>query len=419
MRRALRRLFTRRRMCWAVLGAGLTVPASARAQLTIHVGAVPAAKAHDATVYVAGSFNGWNPGAPAYALRRDAASGYVITLPESVRGAIEFKFTLGSWGSVETAAAGGEVPNRTFVIPAAGAATYVATIAAWHADAGANGVPTRAASTASSSVSILSDHFFMPQLGRARRIRLYLPPGYAGSRRRYPVLYMQDGQNVFDAATSFAGEWGIDETLDSLHAAGDPGLIVVAADNDGAHRLDEYDPWVNPTAKYGGGEGDAYVKFLTETLKPYVDRHYRTRPGRMTTAIGGSSMGGLIALYAALARPDVFGKAAVFSCACWIAEGPLLALARQARPKRPWPRLYFVSGARETETGEPAREQAHVADALIAAGFPRGRSVRALTRTDGKHAEWFWRREFVAAYRWLFADTSSAAAAAPGRSNHR
>ncbi len=405
-------------MWCAVLGTCLTVPATALAQLTIRVSAVPAATPHDATLYVAGSFNAWSPGATAYALRPDSAGGYVMTLPESVRGAIEFKFTLGSWVLVETTAAGGDVPNRTFVVPATGPATYAATVSRWHV-AATNGATPRAASTATASVSILSDSFFMPQLGRSRRIRLYLPPGYAGSRRRYPVLYMQDGQNVFDAATSFAGEWGIDETLDSLHALGDPGVIVIAVDNDGTHRLDEYDPWVNPAAKYGGGEGDTYVKFLTETLKPYVDRHYRTRPDRMNTAIGGSSMGGLIALYAALARPDVFGKAAVFSCACWIAEGPLLAFAWMARARRPWPRLYFVSGARETETGEPAREQAHVVDTLLAAGFPRERSVRALTRADGTHAEWFWRREFVAAYRWLFADTSSAAAAAPGRRSRR
>ena len=252
---------------------------------------------------------------------------------------------------------------------------------------------------------VLSDTFAMPQLGRTRRVWLYLPPGYASSTRRYPVLYLQDGQNVFDASTSFAGEWGIDETLDSLRARGDSGAIVVAVDNGGTHRLDEYDPWKSTNPQYGGGEGDAYVDFLAHTLKPYVDAHYRTRPDRAHTGVLGSSMGGLIALYAALKYPRVFGRAGVFSCACWIAKPQLLDYVRHARPLHPYPRLYFVVGARETADGQPARDQAEVVDSLAAAGFPVGVADTAIVRADGRHAEWFWRREFGAAYEWLFRGT--------------
>lgn len=257
-------------------------------------------------------------------------------------------------------------------------------------------------STASPSVTVLSDTFAVPQLGRTRRVWLYLPPGYATSTRRYPVLYLQDGQNVFDAATSFAGEWGVDESLDSLRARGDRGAIVVAVDNGGTHRLDEYDPWKSADPQYGGGEGNAYVDFLAHTLKPYVDAHYRTRPGRADTGVLGSSLGGLIALYAALKYPGVFGRAGVFSCACWIAKPQLLAYVRAARPLRPYPRLYFVIGANETADGQPARDQAEVVDSLAAAGFPVGVADTAIVRADGQHAEWFWRREFPGAYEWLF-----------------
>lgn len=118
---------------------------------------------------------------------------------------------------------------------------------------------------------MLSDSFRVPQLGRTRRLSLYLPPGDATSGRPYPVLHLLDGQNVFDAGTRSAGEWGVDETLDSLARVGDPGAIAVAVDNGGAHRIDEYDPWRTP--KYGGGEGGAYVAFLAGTLKFYVDAH--------------------------------------------------------------------------------------------------------------------------------------------------
>jgi metallo-beta-lactamase class B len=252
--------------------------------------------------------------------------------------------------------------------------------------------------TATASVAVLSDSFPVPQLGRTRRVWLYLPPGYATSGRRYPVLYLQDGQNVFDAATSFAGEWGVDESLDSLAARGDPGAIVVAVDNGGAHRVDEYDPWRDP--RYGGGEGDAYVAFLAETLKPYVDAHYRTLADPAHTGVLGSSLGGLIALYAALRRPDVFGRAGVFSCAAWIARDSLLAFVRRSRPAGE--RIYFVVGGRETDDGSQPRDQALVVDALRAAGFAFGTAVDAEVRPDGEHREWFWRREFPAAYLWLF-----------------
>ena len=303
--------------------------------------------------------------------------------------------------TVETTATGGDVENRAFTIPATGTATYTASVGAWRS-ASAPAAPR--ASTRSPSVSIISDSFAIPQLGRTRRVWLYLPPDYATSKKRYPVLYMHDGQNVFDAATSFAGEWGVDETLDSLHARGDRGAIVVAVDNGGTHRLDEYDPWVAEKKQYGGGEGGAYVDFLVHTLKPYVDRHYRTRPDRVNTAIVGSSMGGLISLYAALKYPKVFGRAGIFSCAGWIARSHVFSYARHAKPLRPLPRLYFVAGALETKDAEPARDQKEMIDSLTAAGFPMGRSLVSLIPADGKHAEWFWRREFPAAYRWLFDD---------------
>ncbi len=352
---------------------------------------------------MAGNFNGWRPAAPGYALARGDDGVYRLRLPDSVRGHVEFKFTRGSWASVETDAAGADVPNRAAEVPAAGEATLDAAVAGWRAGA----APPRA-HTASPSVHVLADSFFMPQLGRARRVWLYLPPAYAASAasgRRYPVLYLQDGQNVFDAATSFAGEWGVDESLDSLAARGDRGAIVVAVDNGGPRRLDEYDPWRNADTTLGGGEGDAYADFLARTLKPYVDARYRTLAGAAHTGVLGSSVGGLISLYAALKYPGVFGRAGVFSCACWIARPELLAyVAAHPAPRGPAaaPHFYFVVGARETADGGPARDQQLVVDALAAAGYAPGTAVRAAVRADGTHAEWFWRREFPAAYAWLF-----------------
>lgn len=400
-------------------GAGVNrswsqAPARAGAGLTIRLTSVPTGTPADATIYVAGTFNNWNPAAPGYRLTPRKHGQYAITLPDSVRGPVEFKFTLGSWDAAELDSAGGGVANRTFSVPASGAATYTGTVAAWRDPRTA---PPRL-HTARPTVSVLDTAFAIPQLGRTRRIWLYLPPDYATSTKRYPVLYMQDGQNVFDAATSFAGEWGVDETLDSLQAAGDWGAIVVAVDNGGSNRVNEYMPWPGTVAGIGGGEGARYVDFVVQTLKPYVDARYRTRPGRLDTGIGGSSLGGLISLYAALRYPEVFGRVLAFSSSLFI-NPDIFALARAARPLRPASRFYFISGLNEGGTGPLlraiARGQGAVVDTLAAAGFDVAADIRSFLPADGAHAEWFWRREFPAAYRWLFSDGGGPAAGAPDR----
>jgi metallo-beta-lactamase class B len=243
----------------------------------------------------------------------------------------------------------------------------------------------------------------MDPLDQTRRVWLYLPPDYESSGRAYPVLYMHDGQNLFDDATSYAGEWGVDETLDSLHAAGDPGIIVVGIDNGGETRADEYSPWRNERLN-SGGKGDLYVQFLTETLKPHIDSLYRTQPGPSTTGVMGSSMGGLISLHAMAQARDVFGAAGVFSPAFWFAP-EIFDIAEAMEPDS-FTRIYMMTGAQESANGE--RDSVYVEDhermaaTLTHAGFKRGKHLRALVREDGRHAEWFWRREFAAAYAWMF-----------------
>lgn len=392
--------------CAAVLLA--VVASRAGAQVTMRV-RVPASTPADSPVYVAGNFNVWNPGNPAYRLARGADGEYAITLPEAVRGPVEFKFTLGSWERVETDSAGGGIPNRRFVVPATGASTWTGTVAGWQDP---RKIPARK-STRRPGVTVLDTAFAIPQLGRTRRVWVYLPPDYATSGRRYPVLYMHDGQNVFDDSTSGFGEWGVDETLDSLYAAGDPGIIVVAVDHGGNKRLDEYSPYRN--ARYGGGEGDAYVDFLARTLKPLIDRRYRTRPDRLNTGVAGSSMGGLISLYAALKYPEIFGRAGIFSPAFWFSDGNY-AYARAARPPLPGTRFYFVTGAKEGDQPQVyVHDQRRMIDTLSKAGYRVGVQVDSAIRADGMHSEWFWRREFPRAYLWLFRSGSPSTDAEPRR----
>ena len=362
------------------------------AQATLKVTRVPAGTPPTDTLFVAGSFNGWNPHSAAYALARHADGSYQISLPASL-GVVEYKFTRGSWARSEVGPNQQPLANRRADLRPAAEITH--KVLAWSAPGSA--APPK--HTATAQVHVLSAAFAMPQLGRHRRILVYLPADYVRQpRRRYPVLYLHDGQNVFDAATSFSGEWGVDETLDRLRAAGqDPaGSIVVAIDNDPQHRSDEYIPWPNAEAK-GGGQGGAYVDFLARTLKPYVDAHYRTRSDAAHTGVAGSSLGGLLSVYAALKYPRVFGRVGAFSPAFWVCYDSLRAFAK-THPAAPTARFYFVCGPQESETMLPL--MAAWRNELRAQGVPAA-NISFHAPADGRHSEWFWQREFPAAYLYL------------------
>jgi predicted alpha/beta superfamily hydrolase len=375
----------------------------AQAQTTLRVLA-PAATPASQPIYVAGSFNSWQPAAAGYALARQADGSYQLMLPPTVRGSQEFKFTRGSWATGEADAQFQAVANRHAEFGAV-PTTLTLSVAAWQDQRPGGAAPAgHRPHTLTANVRVLADSFRLPQLpGRTRRVWLYLPPGYASQpTKRYPVLYMQDGQNVFDEATAFAGEWGVDETLNQLATSQEKvaRAIVVAVDNGDERRLDEYSPWANAEYKKGG-EGARYADFLALTLKPYLDAHYRTLPDAAHTAIAGSSMGGLIAFYAGLKYPQVFGRVGVFSPAIWFAKDSLLAYARRHRPAPLASRFYFVAGPAESETMLPLLVEAR--QQLLSNGVVPSH-IHLKVPADGQHAEWFWRREFGPAYRWLLAE---------------
>jgi predicted alpha/beta superfamily hydrolase len=356
------------------------------AQLTLRVTAIPANTPPGDDIFVAGNFNGWDPGAAAYQLQHQGGQVYELTFNPAA-GNLQFKFTRGSWQTVEGNASGSFLPNRTYNY-SGGADTLALQILSWEGSSG---------STAASNVSILSSSFYMPQLERSRRVWIYLPPDYETSAKDYPVLYLQDGQNVFDASTAFAGEWEVDESLNRLFEEGDEGIIVVAIDNGGANRINEYSPWVNPA--YGGGQGAAYVDFIVETLKPHIDANYRTRPEREHTGIMGSSLGGLISLYAAIEHQEVFGKAGVFSASFWFSDQSYAHVSSTG--KQAQMRIYLIAGQLEGSSGAQIADMNTMYNTLRAAGFGE-EEVLATPHADGQHSEWYWAREFPAAYEWLF-----------------
>jgi len=353
----------------------------------------------DSNLFIAGSFNGWNPQDSNYSFhKKDKArlndpigQGKYFLEIGLEDGSYEFKITGGGWNKVECKKGGVDIQNRFLKLTSDTIINM--TVEEW-----ADNIEKKPrVSSASKNVHIIDTAFLMPQLNRTRRVLIYLPPDYVNSKKRYPVLYMHDGQNIFDDLTSFAGEWGVDETLDSISSHRKE-MIVVAIDHGGSKRMNEYCPYdmsEGPNGeKFGEGEGNKYVDFLVKTLKPFIDKNYRTLKSKQNTFIAGSSMGGLISMYAVLKYPKLFGGVGVFSPAFWI--GPKIFDDIKAKGGKVNSKIYFYCGEQEGENMVPYTEKA----------FSEMRKVSkskmvCIIRPDGKHSEWVWKEEFPLFYLWL------------------
>jgi predicted alpha/beta superfamily hydrolase len=233
-----------------------------------------------------------------------------------------------------------------------------------------------------------------PQRRNRRDVDVYLPPTYE-SGRRYPVVYMQDGQNLSDSTTAFAGTWDLDDALADLAEHGiEP--IVVGVHNAKDERIVEYSPYRD--RKHAGGAGDSYLAFLTDTLKPRVDRLFRTRRVPSQTAIVGSSMGGLISLYAWFRRPDVFGRAGALSPALWFGRERLMTFIKSAALPRG--RLYLDVGTAE---GAGTLRDARALRALLETkGLTPDERFLYVEDRGARHDEAAWGRRLPRALEFLF-----------------
>lgn len=250
-------------------------------------------------------------------------------------------------------------------------------------------------STARPSIRVFTPPLRMPGLGFPRTLRVYLPPGYAQGTARYPVVYMFDGQNLFDAATSYAGEWGVDEALDALARSSGFEAIVVGLDHGNALRIHELIPYWN--VRYLPNAGSAFVSDLVDVVKPFVDANYRTLPGRESTAIVGSSLGGLSADYAIHRHPEVFGKAGVFSPSYWVSDAAFANARNTPLPRDS--RVYLFMGGQEGD--ESVANVARMA-AILHAQPGAADSVHLQIEPAAGHDEAAWKLAFPQAVRWLF-----------------
>ncbi|SNR40780.1 Predicted hydrolase of the alpha/beta superfamily [Lutibacter agarilyticus] len=250
--------------------------------------------------------------------------------------------------------------------------------------------------TATSNVSIIEKVFVIPELNSiSHKIWVYLPPDYVTSSKKYPVIYMHDAQNLFDAATSYSGEWEVDESLNKLFNKTGKGFIVVAVENGGDERINEYTPWLHK--KYGGGKGDLYINFIVNTLKPYIDATYRTKPQQKFTGLIGSSLGGLISYYGGLKYPKVFGKIGALSTSFWFSNEVVIFTNKKGNLNKV--KLILLVGEKEGE--DVVLDTKNIEKQLLETGF-KSKNLKTKVNPEGQHNEAFWKSEFSEIVQWLY-----------------
>jgi len=264
---------------------------------------------------------------------------------------------------------------------------------------------------------IIIKETYIPQLNRKRITRIYLPIDYFETQKSYPVLYMHDGQNLFDKSPYSGFSWEVDKSLDILQREGYiDGLIVVGLDcnREGHKRIDEYSPWENfevpkllsrVDIPCVGGEGDQYVDFIVHTLKPIIDSEFRTLKGRENTIIAGSSMGGFISLYAGLKYQDVFSKVGAFSTAVWFSESDLLNFIRENKIRNDM-KFYLDIGTKET-SDEKVKEfpDIYVKGTLsvyneLLKKLPK-ENLKLVVDEGATHSEEYWAKRFPEFIKWI------------------
>ena len=344
-------------------------------------------------IYITGNFNGWNPKDPLCRLQPnlEKPNAYTLVLHDIPQGVLEYKFSRGSWQTLECSPKGRLINLHDYLVEKD--VTLQQTVVAWRDD--------YPASTAPDQLVVL-ENFIMPELERTRAIRIYLPKDYASTKVAYPVWYMHDGQDLFDEAISEGRlgpvEWGIDETIERL---GDQ-YIIVGIDHEYEKNRREKEYAFFPTSHTPIAEGKAYLSFIVKTLKPYIDANYRTLKQKEYTGIAGGSLGGLISLYGGLTYPTVFGKVGVFSPSLWQDGQQTIAYISSFSPEHKQQiqnqQYYFYAGGRENRKigdGQVVHMDRDVLE--FVQQLDPYLHLNRIVKIDpmGKHGAWYWQQAFA------------------------
>ncbi len=340
-------------------------------------------------VYLTGNFNEWKPDDLDYKMEHKGEGNYVFIFDgiEELPDTVEYKYTRGGWDNIELDIYGNEPPNRSISKHTQQASD---TVEQWKNNGMAHN------SRYAPLINIIDENFEIPQLIKTRRITALLPWNYYETDRRYPVLYLQDGQNLFDDHAPF-GSWGLDKRLAFLAEQGYGDFIVIAIDHAEKERIAEFTPTL-PTSKLGIGDGKKYARFLTETLKPWIDDHFRTKPEPEYTGIGGSSMGALISIYAAMQHPEVYSRLMLFSPSFWVTPKLPSRFVHEAKDFSG--KIYIYGGGDESQALVGRLENFY--HELQSVMHHRDIQPRLSINPSGKHNEAEWSREFPIAAVWLY-----------------
>ena len=342
----------------------------------------------DRPVYLTGNFNGWTTRDDRYRMERTSLGNYrfTFTTPLELSEPLEYKYIKGGWEAEEMGTDGYSSTNRRMEVPSGKVSDIVPM---WKIHGGWYNPDYYP------DIQIVAKRFNVPQLRRRRRISVLLPWNYHATTRHYPVLYLQDGQNLFEDTAPF-GAWGVDKQMAALAQRGQGDFIVVAIDHGGKERIREFSPY---DSRWGQGLGRDYARFMAETLKPHIDQNFRTLSDRANTAIGGSSMGGLISIYAGFMFPEVYSKFMIFSPSLWISN------RIYAEPVRfnslETTKIYLYAGGKE---GAGMLNNAdRFREAMVKRGYPADKlQLYMAIDPQGRHNEERWGREFPKAAEWLF-----------------
>lgn len=345
----------------------------------------------DRPIYIAGTFNDWKVADERFRFHEISSGYYRLNFPEDIKKPLlfEYKYTRGGWSEVEVDEYGNRRNNRKVNHPIG---TIYDEVPLWRR----NGDAFKASFLP--KIETVSEHFYMPQLDTSRKIMILLPHNYYETNRHYPVLYMKDGQNLYDKNAPF-GTWGIDEKLAILAERGLGDIIVVGVDHGHDKRINEYTPANELPIGIGEGEGTKYLDFMVHTLKPHIDQHYRTLNDAANTAFGGSSMGGLISHYAGLYHSDTFSKVMVFSPSFWIY--PDVYQETQTFKPKSNIRFFLFGGGKE---GSNMVENLFEIRNILQTKQQQNERVnfKLVIDPNGPHTESIWGREFPKAISWLF-----------------
>jgi predicted alpha/beta superfamily hydrolase len=342
-------------------------------------------------VYVVGNFNNWMTEQTRFQMRRVANGRFMFTFPPELilPHRLEYKYVRGGWENKELDSFGNSTNNRVLENPQGVINDFVARWSNYGLTFTPSFLP---------KIHIVSEAFYSPELKKSRRVVALLPYDYAKqTEKRYPVLYLHDAQNLFDDKAPF-GNWGIDKKLAVLAERGMGDLIIIAIDHGGETRMNEFLP---PTKneKLGHSDGRKYVKFLAKTLKPHVDEQFRTLTDRLHTGVGGSSMGGLVSIYAGLIHPEVFGRLMVFSPSLWAIQNAPFAAIRFFKPIPT--KIYAYAGGKEGANVIPNVK--NFQKAIQSQGFDNTKiGFKLALDPQGLHNERRWGEEFPKAVEWLF-----------------